>query len=738
MSKINQRDPEKGAVLVFVAIIAVAIVLMIGLAIDTLRIGSAKQKQQRTAELAALAALEAYIAAPGSHEDKIEAAIYKAEKVAASDENILKTPIPGLHQAKIGALSLEETSTGQGDNVYGTMTAGRWWFSAPEDGCGTKPEPCPCLSGVFNGPCFEAFKSPPTPPTQASAFLVNLRTESSNPVKTIFAKAGKGMDSIHLHSSATASLVPRHAAFVVDMSRSIVEDSNFHDQNTFYDPADPANLAASDPNAPWPSWAAYRLTGPCTSAEEANAVLIPDSKLVRRPAKLIWVGCNAFHAPGTVPANCTWPGLKSYRPGGLEDISHHYKDDYACQGFDSDGDGSFDQWYLVEKNHVPRDVWQRGVKRTYVGPEPLSSIMGGIWQTIAVMETYSVPDDRIIFIGFDHDIIERTRVVGPTYKDDLTLDPVSGKLLFTTLKELTDISASGAENSLNLRAERGWFPRDLAGTDLPQALLAAWQNLTEMPGSESADSWTAVFSDGVSICSHGNPFMTFSEPNSFSLGVSEECNVQNPDLHAASYMEMQQISDGVYTATPGFPEQFKTFTTQGIRIHSFLFGAGIQPHNFLVDDGSGSASGRCLTDTEVRANPAWQWTADSAWSTVTNTYSYPDDAYFAPNHLFHNFLSQPGGGNFVPIRPDCGVEFSPDDYCKSQSGSEGEILSSVNSCVVAGAEAECPYPEAQKHLNNYLVRAGRVICDPGNRSTSDQINEALTKLFEDNPFLIVD
>ena len=88
---------QKGAVLPLLALLAVAIFLFVAFAIDLSRVGSAHQKQGRTAELASLTAMEAYLQlnpATGVLADdyvlKLEVAKRRAEEVAGSLENFLQ------------------------------------------------------------------------------------------------------------------------------------------------------------------------------------------------------------------------------------------------------------------------------------------------------------------------------------------------------------------------------------------------------------------------------------------------------------------------------------------------------------------------------------------------------------------------------------------------------------------------------------------------------------------------
>ncbi|MBN2561493.1 MAG: VWA domain-containing protein [Phycisphaerae bacterium] len=182
-----RRSRRRAAVIVQGVIFGSAVGLGVAaLAIDTGLMYSAKQELQSAADAAALAGASQLGVTEGS---PTEAAVQEAVDFAAANK------ISGL------SASLEVES----DIVFG--------------------------HAVLNGEKFE-FQPDVLPYDAVRVTLRRDTTVADGPVSLLFAKA-MGMEGANLHASATAMLVPRDIAVVIDLSGSMNDDSELRHYKDF-------------------------------------------------------------------------------------------------------------------------------------------------------------------------------------------------------------------------------------------------------------------------------------------------------------------------------------------------------------------------------------------------------------------------------------------------------------------------------------------------------------------------
>ncbi len=203
---------EAGAVLILLGLCLGIIMLFVALAVDTAMLGTSHQKQARTAEMGALAAVETFLSTTGTREQRFDAARTRAEEVVGFNLNTIVSDVNNS-QANIGSIG-DSTAAG----ARGFLEAGQYFFAEPAptaaapgvNGCQdflsdgfVNNQDCPCPNNRWEGECFRphvnAAELAGVRPT--TAFRLNLNTDSTNPVKTLFAGAVGGPASFALSSS---------------------------------------------------------------------------------------------------------------------------------------------------------------------------------------------------------------------------------------------------------------------------------------------------------------------------------------------------------------------------------------------------------------------------------------------------------------------------------------------------------------------------------------------------------
>lgn len=710
-------DREKGAILIILALVLTLIMLFVSLSIDTAMLGSSHQKQSRTAELGALAAIEAYLAytppiglSPSQViDERLSQARGRAQEVVGFDLNKIlsqsdinqDTPDPdggSTSSVSIGDL----TSSGS----RGDLIPGQYFFERPDD-CATNPvysnDPCPCIDPVE---CFKPWTTGSN--EQISAFKLRLNTDENNPANTIFAESGGGRKDFRLSSEAISTITPRHAVFLIDMSNSMTAET--HSTSTGISSALRSRYAFR-----------IRTTENCTTDTFSD---VPGCSRPKYEFANDLSVNGGLGYPGWPTAwgivddsnrgNPAWTFQMSpcRDPVVTEPLLRHFKSDYECLDL-VDIDGTNISYLLETKYDHPDNarIVDIGAGQTddYRGAEPLSSVFSAINQALIAFETVTVPGDEISFIAYDSrspglpSIVPGT-VATPAPDSDVRIvvraSPKTSNFCaqstnlsdpYCELFRVTDMNDL-SEGTIQERATLLLFPLLGARTDFTEALLRASEILVNSPLSDVADNMVVSFGDGLANCYHsgipgvnsnGDPQddPTFDSTTPFLLDtppgpggsfvatfLGEEClGGGGKVVHDNAISEARAIITGEGRV---IPNNLETFVGSGIKFHSFMFGEVVQPHTILrVGDENGDNIGdSCMTEAESRSR-------DISFTDCGVSPSNPNDAnigldcselaqnapsissaqepYFAPNFNFQHQLSNPSGGRFFPVRRPC-------------------------------------------------------------------------------------
>ncbi len=775
---------QSGAVLPLIALIAVILVLYLAFSIDLTRVGSAHQKQGRVAELASLAALEAFMAAdttagttdPEKYSLRLAAAKKRAEEILDSGENVLQGGGQTTTQLDSASFELVETTNmmlpsyggssddGGRDNV-GEITPGRWWFSSPNAGCPATPSTnnCPCNGSTDTSPCFQPNTTGVE--TEATAFQVAIRSHTSNPIFGVFSKAAGTREQFQIENLARAALVPRQVVFAIDLSNSIAFE-------THRAPGLGADFQSATPPMTTVAYALNNASCPVNVLGAKGTLGSPD--VVLHDPNYNWYGHpNPAAVQPPVPPNR--PANPPSSPFARYFKDRHYKDDYVCRELDFDLDGNSDGTYLVEENSIGTadicvDVACSATEK-YRGPEPLSTILAGIHQSLLDMEKLAVPGDQIMLIGFDENIVD-ARKIGFT----------SAKITapqFTLAKNITNVDMV---STLAIRHQRAFFPVYPGYTDIPQVLLDSMKELGGLPSV--GDAWIAIFTDGLGTCAHfqggspdfaGETFLTGSAPTFNFANPTKPCLDPITDSDVAgftnlaefqNYLNLKSMAEASTIAggTPlDIPSGFRTLAESGISVHTFLFGDFVQPHTLVRK----SPNGGCYTDAGARAadlpfTNAGHPTLDAGANDFADISA--SNPFLRVNVDLHESLSKPTQGTFNPIRTPC----NPDLFTTS-AGVPASLA--ITGATFADRQADCknnekilkildaacdaapalpPSPGPTDGVVGYngdaglpnnlgaIIDQGRLKCDPRCRTTQEQVTEQIKELFSVNPFVLVE
>ena len=787
---------DSGAIIVIFAICLVPLIALIALAIDIGRMAEASSKTKGTVGLASLAGLEAYYLAPAPggetdplkiHKFRLGEAIDRIEELLALTESstVGHAGLPlvksGQQEFKEGSGALDDRQT----DTSGTITPGQWFFSEPAVGCANWKNPdnstdtsaCPC-QGATKGwakPCFRANSSTETIVT---ALKIDYHTKESGGVSTAVEATFSrvlGYDSLHFGVSTIAAVAPRALAFSVDNSRSMTF-GNF------------LQWDGSPGNARTAAEYVYPLRNtdpPCIGS--AN----PCTDVSGTPNGCRFATASSGYFRGVYNAMV----VDGPRPGvPLRPNTYHYYDDYEC--FNIDNNGVNERYLIATKIGYNYD--NNGDKASdgvYNGPEPLNSVLQGIYTVATSLEKISVAGDRILVFSFDNrtpnDLTgmpaDKRRAVGPTSV---------GEEDFKDLKRLVKTEGQSAADVTN-RINALFFPLAGASTDIPGAMAYALDQLNEMGANESLRMHT-MFSDGVTQCSHrGGSYQDFlsfdSGTNKFTL-KGDTCMdaASDPTTPAASGLkntvthdsstwgnyaygnhiwslweasaiasrDLSKLDGDLSPSThnrqkeflqdeSGAGKDFKTYQELGMKFNFVAVGDPAMPHTLLKK--SPNDPNKCMTDSEARKADDWFVTydptyVDDAWAKY-NSGGTPTPYALATNYMYE--AAKQTDGFYFPVRKPCSaVDSRLDSSCKFKSGgSAGKSMQTYldNRCKTGYRHPGMPDNNACwgswgiSHVYDvpYSDNCGRLTCDPQCKNVGEQVETAMKQMLSQNPFVLV-
>lgn len=490
----DTSEGDAGAVLILLAILIATLVAIVALGVDTSLFASQRAKYDRTAEHAALAALERYLKtaaeAGKTPQLALQDAVLRAEELSGANLEVHLSSRFRADRSK-SLSDLEAITGGKLDNSVGGQNGrifpGRWHFTAVDAAnCDSPPTP-------FK-PCFETLQDSEL----ANAIKVELSVHDQSPLKVLFSGI---MPGVHrdFTSVAVASLVPRRGVFLLDLSSSIVRDTHLDagspgtvSEYAFY--VDPTQTTSCDPT--WTS--------------KLHPSLQP-----------------SFSALAAGP-----------RPNGPIDPLVHYRSEFQCF-------------------NVPAVDERFGID-TVVQPEPLTSVLDSIHIALEEFERRGVSADLVGVAGFDDqilamrklDMVRPSSATVPEFQEfldatdiSLPIDQRLDKFLFPRL--------FGGQTILS----GGVLTRLPAMSDVNFALRSALQMITSSPGYEVSDNFVVLISDGLGNCTQNAPACTgctagcyFSKTN---YGRSEVYTAQALSEIAGIAQDYAQFKTALHTMLIG-------------------------------------------------------------------------------------------------------------------------------------------------------------------------------------------
>ncbi|RMG40486.1 MAG: hypothetical protein D6719_10805 [Candidatus Dadabacteria bacterium] len=574
---------EHGAVIIIVAVCAAVFIAIAALVIDSLRALTTRQKMRIVCEASAMAAIDEFLKSPGDTtnwtdmQSILQAAENRANSIA--DKHLLKMMGPDADD--LGQLGLKINGCTQlwcDGGVGGDLIPGTWY--------GPDSTGDPCGNGG-NFPCFV--------PLQVNGDSLNAfrcQVKLTTPLRFLFAKI-MGFSGVNLDASATAAQVPRRLLFLVDLSGSVTEMTHKL-SNPVCDDACRQYFRRNPCGYSNPACKDYYFFYQCTSASGSywgRHVAGIKTSFSYPKSDVDSFDCSTECYSGACPnlasgyglrenfgvwlyPKCNYCGLEDDRSSPLDprpwvspapwnssldgDAIKHYKSDFSLvRGIQDCSSGS-----CISRDFYI-DTYQPGGPNTPIrGAQPLKSVLDGINFALREMNSRKVPGDLAGLIGFSN------KVWGISAENIARVFPMAADL--TTLIDITNTAKSKEDldlPDLNHYIRRTLFPIDTdRGTNLPEALNRALQELGTQPGAETARNSVVLFSDGVTNCSD----------------TTHCSNTYNSWLQSVSNL----------------PPIIQNYVDSGIAIHVFLFGETNGLHTLDVSQGPGFTD--CIDDPTAR------------------------------------------------------------------------------------------------------------------------------------------
>lgn len=683
---------EKGSIIALVAIVMTVLIMFVAISLDTARLFTSDSEHRHNAEFISLAAIEGYYtaefdpfeSAANRHQKRLQNAIEKAETVGGYATYMT---LNSGDIVKSGSLSYPNgySVTGVHDGKSGVIIPGRWWSQEPTETCAvyTDGSPtCPCLDGAWHGACFEEVDPSDS---EISAFQVDLKTPDESPLSLLFAKAGgAGAESIGLNARAVGSLTPRRGMFLVDLSKSVVAETHLAKALNVADPGNQRGFVG------------YELDTSSSSCpfDGANNVCPNDFSCALLHTEEDDTYNNFFASPPAFARS-----LDDVRGAITGPPTRHFKEDYRCYSVDyldksTATEQNIHREFLVDVN------WQNTSNTSdyYIGPQPLTSILGGIHTAFTLFEQRSVRSDLAGVLGYDRS----------SNIDIRTLEPsIPGSTDFTDMKSMFDISNPGDLTAKALRAQAMFFPRPdndpvigvgANNTDIRGAIEVALNKLANENSSATAENFIVLFTDGITNCIRSNAYG--------ALGIDGKYCQNNETVYNASLTEVLNYAD-------------QQLVPRKIPIHLFMFGNDVAPHTFLTT--SVDNPNVCMGELEARVRAVDYFKTGGTLASASSS-----TPFYSANQISN--LAKKTNGFFLPIRPPCkvagvnrDVTATLDAACRSQGVGDSKGVYTPTAVVVT------PFTDA----------SGRLICDPKGRTQDQQITEYMEQILGDNPFSLV-
>ncbi len=607
----------------------------------------------------------------------------------------------------------------------GWLIPGRWYYAEPEPSCAssTMLGECPCPANVWNGPCFR-----PLDPgeTRVNAFQVELKTKSSSPFRTVFARF-LGQKEFRPTAIGTASLIPRRIIFGVDASGSMQKETHLDSQ----------------------AESTYKLISPDPSLDCSGT---PGTLSLANPNNII---TNMT----TEQFGWEYQQMPDIRPGPGTS-TQHYKSDYTCFSVPNDPLGPAN--YLIDtytKTDVPSSD-----PNYYEGPQPQSRIFRAIKIALEEFAKRGVPGDLVGVYAFDRHVYDSA--------PDRKLGPVRPSYSEPEFQDMMTLVDPTDPNHWSERAERMWFVRidpEPDGAMIPWEvssrgifsnlywfLAVAHQDLTAQSDFEYADNHVVLFSDLLANCRPPNINGAF--PYGVAGPNTMRCINNLDTLYYSKYHSVRTMINSHYVK-------------DGIALNLIASGTGDLGY-FRMPQSNNKCG--CMSEEQFREDPQANLGLDSAfytqiynngktqihssaegtylttyylpWSPQILTYLFDNnpDTKFYEVHEWYVRAARNTGGLWGPIL-DCCRE-TPHDTSSPctditsvlESGCQGLNAYGAdtdgNGCADSGVPLSFHRMPANQNYTDYY---GRLTCDAQGRDADQQMLDYIREILGQNPYVLV-
>ena len=525
---------ECGVHVLIVSFFILVLIILTMLVFGTSMLGVGKSRLQNIANLAALAAVETLLQEPpapmaNDFTTRSGLAVDRATLILSANK------IPGTF-ANLGV-----AATAAGPNVSGVVEFGKWHNQ--DDGTS------PCTKY----PCFVIDNS-----LNADAVRVAVRTQAGNTLWFPFGRAAGSASSTPVEVKATAAVVERCTAYVLDVSGSTAAETHpgcSVSQMTFA--ADGWPLCDPVPNA---GLFAYRR----------DAVL---------------------HADGTVRAdNCTNNNSLDLRPTATTFNAELWYYCMMVRGRPVNRPGHDTLHYqsdYSEMNIWLQDHWERFLVDTYAHPavgyygaEPLMRFMLAFNASLREMKVRASAADRAGFIAFEGEMrdVYPVPVGGPGDNLARELSPLI-QLTNATNRGIYDSSGAmiaGFDIVHPNFLDRGWVPvHGRNDTNILEALYTAIARLRQSCPARSKKT-IILATDGMLTCRYKDGDLPGSGCSAAGFNISS----WNDYAEAEQWLLEGDMVDAVKATTPEKKTVLELAREAEIAITVLLDGDHVQP-NYL-------------------------------------------------------------------------------------------------------------------------------------------------------------
>lgn len=716
MTSIDKGEfKENGAVIVLFALLVVTLFALVALTVDTTLITSSQSHLRTGADAAVLGALEEYgnelsKSPPSTPAAALTAANTKARQYLRQNFNY--NPGKFLQKQTANYQDAIGSDCTPGVNANGCLRPIDWYPAIPASSC---PNPLPTLVSDANWrpcPCNESCecglgcaKDPmiAVPARAGNGLKLEYRTDQNSPLKALFGQVieiiggGGASPEVGLQTTSRAVLTPRNAVFAIDLSSSmtsLARASGSYAAN-YYDYKVPGPMGPTDAICMRQEYSyPFANGGTCDGMGLSN-----QGPLTPAP-----------------DSNCTDPRNNYYNCGDTNL--------YTC--FSSSNSKPIPAYYPG----VATPQLHHFLINTAVTPEPLTSALDAVNQAMNAFKTQKVPNDHLGIIGFDDERIDN-RILATNKSDPANIEPSPlSDPEFDQFEQATRVIGDPpARNPIPITDQRRYskflFPRyfnslgvgGIIGSDLPSAFRLAKDMIMHADNYRNAQNFVVMFSDGMSNC------LSFTDPRVTTPPTINRC--VSDELHLTDSLDLIR-------------RELLEYSTNKIAAHFVLLGAKSQPHRLAWKN----AAGKCALEDEIltMAPPVPALNAQGAFDpdgTPLVNQIYPwikaTGGLWAP--ILDSYGVNPAGGcpNIDPVAFDiaCGTL----DNAANRASVAAAVTSGGTTAggVLRGGTSAPTWaaPSIYWDVN------GRILCDPQNRTISQQVNEYMRIILSKPPFVLV-